>query len=115
MQEDKNGNKKGFLKGMKAELKKVIWPTFNQTVKSTFVTIAFVLLISVVLIVLNLIFGELNSLWIGSLTNQDIIKNNLADIVSGDNNLSGDVSGDILDDISGDISVDLPSGEVTPE
>ena len=52
MQEE-NKNKKSFHQGMKAELKKVIWPTGNQVVKSTFATIGFVLLISVILIVFN--------------------------------------------------------------
>ena len=41
---------------MKSELKKVIWPTGKQTAKSTAVTIAFVLLISLILVILNLFF-----------------------------------------------------------
>lgn len=116
MQEDKNVNKKGFLKGMRSELKKVIWPSGKQTVKSTFVTIAFVLIISVVLIVLNLCFSELNKLWIKSLGQGDVINNNF---VSGDVNnqdiidnvFSGEInSGDmILDDV---LSGDILSGEV---
>ena len=58
MQED-NKIKKSFHQNMKAELKKVIWPTGKQVVKNTFATIAFVLLISVILIVLNLVFNFL--------------------------------------------------------
>ncbi len=109
MQEDKNVNKKGFLKGMRAELKKVIWPTFNQTMKSTFVTIVFVLIISTILIVLNLVFGELNRLWIDSITRQDtIIRDNKTDIMSGDNLLSGDSNVDV----SGDISEEIISGDI---
>lgn len=92
MQEDKNVKKKGFLKGMRAELKKVIWPTGKQTAKSTFVTISFVLLISAVLIVLNLAFDGLNGLWINSLpTNKSVI--NIP--VSGEM-VSGEVSGEVV-------------------
>ena len=46
-------NKRHFFKDFKAELKKVIWPTGKQVVKSTFATISFVLLISVILVALN--------------------------------------------------------------
>ena len=48
---------------MKAELKKVVWPSTKQTAKSTVATISFVLLIAVILIVLNLAFNELSDLW----------------------------------------------------
>ena len=106
MQEDKNVKKKGFLKGMKSELKKVIWPTGKQTVKSTFVTIAFVLLISLILIVLNVVFGKLSDLWISSLGGGDVINNT---IVSGENVEQDDVVNNV---VSGEvISGEILSGE----
>ena len=52
MQNEDKKVKGSFFQNMKAELKRVIWPTGKQTVKATFVTIAFVLLISAILIVL---------------------------------------------------------------
>ena len=113
MQEDRNVKKKGFLKGMRSELKKVIWPTGKQTVKSTFITITFVLMISIALIVLNLIFGELNKLWINSLSNDS--NTIINSVVSGD--ASGEVTEDEHDhehveDISGDIDTnEIVSGE----
>lgn len=55
--------KKGFFQNMKAELKKVIWPSLSQTAKSTMATIAFVLLIAVILIALNYAFNGLETLW----------------------------------------------------
>jgi len=55
--------KKGYFANMSAELKKVIWPTPAQTAKSTGITIAFVLMVSVILIVLNLGFEALSSFW----------------------------------------------------
>ncbi len=98
MQEDKNV-KKG---GMRSELKKVIWPTAKQTTKSTFVTIAFVLIISVALIVLNLVFGELNKLWISSLPSSNTVINT---------NISGEESEDVASELSGEIQ-DITSGEI---
>ena len=95
MSEDKNVNKKGFWKGMKSELKKVIWPTGKQTVKSTFATIAFVVMVSLVLIVFNYVFNALSNLWIRSLSHEDVIENVV--ISSGDTAVleeSGEVSGE---------------------
>jgi preprotein translocase subunit SecE len=60
MPEVENKVKKSFFQNMKAELKKVIWPTGKQTVKSTAATIAFVLLIAVTLIALNTVFDLAN-------------------------------------------------------
>lgn len=54
--------KKGsFLSNMKAELKKVIWPTKVQTVKSTGTVVFFVFIITLILVVLNLCFEQINS------------------------------------------------------
>ena len=58
-----NKPKRSFIKNMKAELKKVIWPSAKQTAKSTAATISFVLLISVILVVLNLAFNKIFDLW----------------------------------------------------
>lgn len=63
MPEVENKVKKGFFQSMKAELKKVLWPSAKQTTKSTAATIAFVLLIAAILIVLNIAFQWVDSLW----------------------------------------------------
>ena len=55
--------KKGFFANMAVELKKVIWPSPAQTAKSTVATIAFVLLIAVILIVLDLLFRAVSGAW----------------------------------------------------
>lgn len=98
MQEDKNVKKSG----MRSELKKVIWPTAKQTTRSTFVTIAFVLIISAALIVLNLVFGELNRLWIDSLPGSNTIIN------SG---VSGETNNTVTPTLSGEIQGTTTSGE----
>ena len=43
----KTGKMKKWLKEMKAELKKVIWPTTNQTVKNTGIALGMMLISSV--------------------------------------------------------------------
>ena len=48
MQNEEKKVNKSFAQNTKSELKKVIWPTGKQTMKSTAVTIGFVLLISVI-------------------------------------------------------------------
>ncbi len=63
MPEVENKAKKSFFKSMWAELKKVIWPSASQTAKSTGATIAFVLLITVILVLLNLAFQWVDSFW----------------------------------------------------
>lgn len=100
MQEDKNVKKKGFLKGMKAELKKVIWPTGKQVVKSTLITIAFVLMISIALIILNFVFNWLSTTWINHLPGGETIINSV---------VSGETTEDISENLSGEAS--LLSGE----
>ena len=103
MQEE-NKNQKGFHQGMKAELKKVIWPTGKQVVKSTFATISFVLLISVILVALNYTFSFLNTKWFDLVLPNESEDQNIT--------ISGDISGDIEN--SGDeISSVITSGENT--
>lgn len=58
---DSTNVKKGsFFSNMKKELSKVTWPTAKQTAKSTATTIAFVLLVTAILVVLNMIFQWIN-------------------------------------------------------
>ncbi len=56
-----NAKKGSFLSNMATELKKVIWPTREQTAKSTGTVILFVLIVTFILVVLNLLFQWLNN------------------------------------------------------
>ena len=61
--------KKGsFFSNMKAELKKVVWPTPSQTTKSTGTVIFFVLIITAILVVLNLCFEQVNTAYWNMIT-----------------------------------------------
>ena len=56
-----SNKKKGhFLKDVKAELKKVVWPTAKQTSNNTVAVIAFTLLLALIVFVLDLCFDTLN-------------------------------------------------------
>ncbi|MDD3303808.1 MAG: preprotein translocase subunit SecE [Clostridia bacterium] len=41
---------KGFIKGVKAELKKVVWPTKKQLINNTVLVVALVLAFSVIVL-----------------------------------------------------------------
>ncbi len=53
-------NKKSFFKGLKAELKKVIWPTPKQLVNSTTAVLVIVLITAVIVFALDFVFNLLN-------------------------------------------------------
>ena len=98
---------------MKSELKKVVWPTGKQTIKSTTITIAFVLLISVILIILNVIFDFVSETYYGAILGTNGIEHNHVANQSGDS-VSGEIDKVIQDLVSGEKSGEA-SGEVSGE
>ena len=52
--------KNSYFKEMKAELKKVVWPTPKELVNNTIAVIAFVLIIAIIVFVLDFCFDGLN-------------------------------------------------------
>ena len=73
-----NKNKKSFFKGLKAELKKVIWPTPKQLLNNTVAVITIVLITAIIVFVLDLAFESLNKYGI------DKIKSSIQSIESTD-------------------------------
>lgn len=71
-----NKNKRHFFKDFKAELKKVIWPTPKQLVKSTMAVIFIVVVTAVIVFVLDVVFETLNTKGINSLKSS--IKNSVS-------------------------------------
>ena len=53
-------NNKHYFKEMKAELKKVVWPTPKQLVNNTVAVIAFVLIFAIIVFVLDVCFDSIN-------------------------------------------------------
>ena len=52
---------KKFFKDTKAELKKVTWPTKDQLIHNTGVIIVFIIIVTAILSVLDIAFGQLFS------------------------------------------------------
>ncbi len=57
---DQNKKKGHFFKDMKAELKKVVWPTAKQTANNTVAVIAFTLAVALIVFVLDLCFDAIH-------------------------------------------------------
>ena len=55
-----NKQKRHYFKDMKAELKKVIWPTAKQTANNTVAVIVFTLAIAIIVFVLDVVFDFAN-------------------------------------------------------
>ena len=84
-----NKNKRHFFKDFKAELKKVIWPTPKQLVKSTMAVVFIVVVTAVIVFVLDVVFETINSKGINALkssiknsvsVNQIVDANNITEI-----------------------------------
>ena len=65
----KNNEKKErhFLKDVKAELKKVIWPTPKQLLNNTLAVIVIVIVVGVIVFALDVCFEKINSLGVEKL------------------------------------------------
>ena len=55
-----NKQKRRYFKDMKAELKKVVWPTPKQTINNTVAVVVFTLIIALIVFVLDLCFDSIN-------------------------------------------------------
>ena len=53
-----------FIRGTKSELKKIVWPSFNQVVKNTLIVIVFVILVALIIAGLDLLFNVSLIRWI---------------------------------------------------
>jgi preprotein translocase subunit SecE len=53
----KKSNKEGFISGIKAEMKKVKWPSFKEMLKYTIATIALVVVVALLFELLNVIIS----------------------------------------------------------
>ena len=55
---------KGFVKGVKSELKKVVWPTKQQLIKSTTMVIFLIVVFSVIILGLDMLLELIDTnLW----------------------------------------------------
>ena len=77
-------NNKHYFKDMKAELKKVVWPTPKQLVNNTVAVIAFVLIFAIIVFVLDVCFDAINKQ--GILKLQEKVQSSFSNSVDTDNN-----------------------------
>ena len=59
MAEGKSGKKSDFLKGIKTEFKKIVWPTKDDIVKETVAVISSSIAIGIIISILDFIFKVL--------------------------------------------------------
>lgn len=64
---DSKKDKRHFFKDVKAELKKVIWPTPKQLLNNTLAVIASVIIVGVIVFLLDLCFEKINTFGIEKL------------------------------------------------
>ena len=62
-----NKDKRHFFKDVKAELKKVIWPTKKQLVNNTVAVISIVLIVGIAVFVLDVCLEKINSFGVNKL------------------------------------------------
>lgn len=67
MADNKNKEKKHFFKGLKSELKKVIWPTSKQVTNNTIAVITLVVVVTVVVLALDFCLKQIDDLAINKL------------------------------------------------
>lgn len=116
MQNEENKVKKSFFQGVKSELKKVVWPTARQTSKNTLVTIVFVLLISIILGLLNLLFNFVSSAWYDLILGKNKTNNARVNQVVISGELSGETETSESTEVEGEpISGELAESESTEE
>ena len=72
----KNKEKKNSLKSMKAELKKVIWPTPKQLANNTLAVVAIVVVISAIVFVLDFAFESANKYGVDKIKQVVVDSNN---------------------------------------
>ena len=81
----KNENKH-FMKDVKAELKKVVWPTSKQMVNNVTAVVVIVLVTAAIVFCLDFVFGAMNKYGVDKLKEQ-VQKNQTQVVESNDSNV----------------------------
>ncbi len=99
--------KKHFFKDLKAELKKVIWPTPKQLVNNTIAVITIVLITAVIVFALDFVFETANTYGVDAL--KSAIESNKSENVVEDGNAVENTEG------SEDANVEATNTEATEQ
>ena len=107
-----NEKKNNFGKDLRAEMKKVTWPSLKELVGSTSAVISIVLIVAAIVFVLDVCFENLNKFGVDKLktlvsSNAEEIEND-EDISDGDAELTTDGDGIIVDSQDFEETTDVP-------
>lgn len=117
----KNKKKGQYFKDMKAELKKVVWPTPKQLLNNTGAVIVFTLIVAVIVFVLDLGFDSINKYGVAPLqekitssynntTEENSTENNASENnTSEDNSENENSNEDNSENASSNVSVETES------
>ena len=117
-----NKDKRHFFKDVKAELKKVIWPTPKQLLNNTLAVIASVLIVGVIVFLLDLCFEQINTFGVEKLKtivqssqNEESESNNVenSNTEANDENTNSESDAESSNEESGTESEDTSSEENT--
>ncbi len=117
-----NKDKRHFFKDVKAELKKVIWPTPKQLLNNTLAVIASVLIVGVIVFLLDLCFEKINTFGVEKLKtivqssqNEESESNNVenSNTEANDENTNSESDAESSNEESGTESEDTSSEENT--
>ena len=117
-----NKDKRHFFKDVKAELKKVIWPTPKQLLNNTLAVIASVLIVGVIVFLLDLCFEKINNFGVEKLKtivqssqNEESESNNVenSNTEANDENTNSESDAESSNEESGTESEDTSSEENT--
>ncbi len=110
-----NKQKKHYFKDMKAELKKVIWPTPKQTMNNTVAVIVFTLVIALIVFVLDVCFDSITKYGITPLQEkiQSSYKEAHPDNTTDENTAADTNSTEESADTEANVEVETNTEEVT--
>ena len=102
---NKDKKKNNFFKEVKAELKKVTWPTFKKLVNNTFAVVSIVLILSVIVFILDVCFENINKFGVEKLKS----------FVSNENEETTDKTGEETEEDNNFEGIDLTTDEESGE
>lgn len=102
---NKDKKKNNFFKEVKAELKKVTWPTFKKLVNNTFAVVSIVLILSAIVFILDVCFENINKFGVEKLKS----------FVSNENEETTDKTGEETEEDNNFEGIDLTTDEESGE
>lgn len=107
-------DKTSFLKGFKAELKKVVWPTPKQLFNNTVAVLTIVLITTLIVFILDFSFESLNKYGIDKI--KEVVSNSIDENTTSNNEVQEDNSSvESEENTPSDENVSSESNETTEQ